>query len=122
MVSDTVVFAVGASVLVPVIVSVDVPRWALPAALIVSVELVPVIVERLNVPETPGGSPLTERDTAPEKPAVRVMVTVYSRLFACGTGSEAGVAERENDPAGVTTSVTGVLCDSVPLVPVTVRE
>jgi hypothetical protein len=120
MVSDTVAFAVGAPALVPVIVSVNVLRWALPGALIVSVELVPVTVEGLNVPTTARGSPLSDRDTAPERPAVRVTVSVYARLFACGTVREAGVAERENDPAGVTTSVTGVLCDSLLLVPVTV--
>jgi hypothetical protein len=118
----TVVVFVGAPALVPVIVSVRVARCALPAAVIVSAELVPVTDEGLNVPVTPDGSPLTESATAPEKPAVRVMVTVYVPVFPRRTVSDAGAAERENDPGAVTTSETLVVCVSPPPVPVTVSE
>ena len=119
----TVVVAVGAPALAPVIVKVTVVRCALSAALIVSVEPVPVTVDGLNVPVTPEGSPLTESVTAPEKSAVRAIVIAYVPLFPCWTVRDAGVADRENDPVpgGVTTNVTVAVCVSAPLVPVTVR-
>ena len=114
------VVAVGAPALVPVIVSVKVPRCALPAAMSVSVELVPVTVDGLNVPVTLDGSPLTESATAPEKPADRVMVTVSVPLLPRRTVSDAGFADSENEPGAVTTNVTAVVCVSAPFVPVTV--
>ena len=76
MVSLAVVVDAGTPVLVPVIVSVTVVRCAPLAAVIVNLEVVPVVVAGLNAPVTPDGSPLTESATAPAKPPVRVIVTV----------------------------------------------
>src|SRR5437868_6899010 len=119
----TVVVAVGAPALAPVIVKVTVVRCALSAALIVSVEPVPVTVDGLNVPVTPEGSPLTESVTAPEKSAVRAIVIAYVPVLPWRTVTEAGDADRDSEHAegGVTASVTVAVCVSAPLVPVTVR-
>ena len=107
---------------VPVIVNVLVPRVALLATVIDSVELVPVTDAGLNDPVTPVPWPLSDSATAPVNPPVRVIVTVYVVLRPRRIDRDAGDADSENAGCGaaVTTNVTLAVCVSVPLVPVTV--
>src|SRR4029079_3161065 len=78
----TVAFDAGCPALLPVIVSGWVTRWALPAALIVSVDVVPVTDAGLNAAVTPDGSPLTDSATAPAKPPLTVIVLLSPALLA----------------------------------------
>jgi len=80
---------------------------------------VPVVGFGLNEAEAPAGNPLELKVTEPLKPAAGVTDTVYDVEAPWVTVLLAGVAESEKSGCE-TTSVTVVLCASVPLVPVIV--
>lgn len=111
--------------LLPVIVSVDVPLWALFAALIVKVDVPEVVIDAgLKVPVTRFGKPLTVRVTVPVNPFCAPMVTVYLPVLPRLTVRLAGVALIVKFGGGggaVTTRVTVVECNNAPSAPVSVR-
>lgn len=115
----TVVVASGSPGLVPVIVSMNVPRAAPGAAVMVSIELGPVGAVGLKLPVTPCFMPLTDRVTGPVKPALRPMAIATVVLDFRETLADDG-ADSENDAGAITVKLTVVVCVSAPLVPVIV--
>jgi len=109
--------------LVPVTVTVIVCRDTFDAVASVSVDA-ELVVCGLKLAVTRLGIALAESDTAPPKPFVGVTVIVYDALPPRETVPDVGVTESEKSaPAGApacTTSCTGVVRVSEPLVPVTV--
>ncbi len=81
--------------LVPVTVRVKVPLGVAVEVVTVRVELFAPAGLGLNVPPAPPGSPLTEKLTAPAKPPLRAMFTVYVVEFPRTTVREVGVTESE---------------------------
>ncbi len=69
----------------------------------------------------PPGNPLTLKLTAAVKPPEGVMLTVYVVPAPCTMVCEAGAAERLKSGAGLTVSVTNVVCVRVPLIPLMVN-
>jgi hypothetical protein len=104
---------------VPVMVIVDDPVAAVLLADKVSVLLV-VVLAGLNDAVTPLGNPLAERATLPVKPFIAAMETVVAPLAPCTTLSVAGDTEMPKFAAAVTVSVTVVVCERLPEVPVMV--
>src|SRR5262249_27643754 len=107
---------------VPVMVTVVDPTVAVPDAAKMTMLLVPVVVVvvGLKVAVTPVGNALVLNVMALAKPLRRVMVTVLVPLAPCATLTVVGLAARlkSGEPGTVNEIVT--LCESVPLVPVTV--
>ncbi len=84
---------------------------------------VPLAGLGLKLAVAPPGNPLTLKVTAAVKPPEGVMLTVYVVPAPCTMLCEAGAAERlkSGTGAGLTVSVTDVVCVRVPLVPVIVN-
>jgi len=109
--------------LVPVIVSVRVPRVALLLTRTDRVELPePVTDVGLKVGVTREPWPLTLRFTVPVNPLIAPMVTVVVPVVPRVTVMLFGESEMEKSGVGAafTTSVTVVECTRLPLVPVMV--
>ena len=82
---------------VPFTVMVYVPRATDDATVIVMVEVpAPVIEVGLNVTVTPEGWPVADREIAPLKPPVTVLVMVELPALPCFTVTEDGDADRLN--------------------------
>jgi hypothetical protein len=126
--AETVSAIAAVCVVTPValalIATVEVPGGAVLEAVSVSVDVVPVPVTLagLNVIVTPCGKIVAiPRLIAPEKPPVRVIVTVEVAVAPCTTLIEVGSKAREKPRAGVTASVIVAVRFVTPgLVPVTV--
>ena len=109
--------------LVPVIVRVNVPLWPDFITVTVSADVpAPDTDAGLKLALVREGSPLTLKPTDPLKPFTAPIVTVYEALPGRAIVCDAGDAEivKSAGFAEVTTSVTVVLCVSVPSEPVIV--
>lgn len=103
---------------VPVIVTVDVPAAAVPAAVRVSV--LPPDLTALNEAVTPVGKPDAARATVPLNPAISVMAMVLAPLAPGVTLNVAGVAASVKFGCGATVSAMVTLAARLPDVPVIV--
>jgi hypothetical protein len=107
---------------VPVTVSVYVPAAAVPV-LMVSVELLPAVTDvGLKLAVAPEGTPLTLKFTVCAEPLVTVVPMVEVPLLPWAIERVLGLAliEKLLLLAEVTVTVTVVVCETLPSVPVTV--
>lgn len=84
--------------------------------------LVPVVEAGLNAAVTPAGNPLAVKATLLVKPPLGATVMVLAAVAPRLIDAVAGLAEmvKLGGAGAATVSVTEVVCESVPLVPVTV--
>ncbi len=116
----TVVERVPTAALLPLIVTVALPSVAVAEALSVSTALFAVVDAGLNVAETPAGSPLVEKATAPVNPHVREIAIVTVPLAPLCTDKLVGAGASEKFAVGAPTVKETPLLATLPTVTVTV--
>jgi hypothetical protein len=106
--------------LIPFTVTVLVPVVAVLLADNVNA-LVVVVLEGLKLAVTPEGNPEADKLTLLLKPLTGLTVMVLTALVPCTTVKLLGDADSEKLGGALMMSVTVVLCNRPPLVPVTVK-
>lgn len=94
------------------------------AAVVITIDDVPDparIVDGVSVAAVPLGSPLTLNATSPVKPSTGSIVTVYVAFPPTNAELTDGAIEPVKSAAVATSKPRGVVCDRLPLVPVSIR-